>query len=249
MSLVLVSGPVCNLKITRGTENLLDDQAQRVAGGVADVVGSLTGSTGIAGSNGGGDIDMDFFTCTIGNKKLHGKFYRVDFNNGDVIDFVAEVWRERYDVQAARDAEKQIIWTLPHQMRGHLAQKRHDIVSSFKISFVMGLLVAGASIFMDADSAIDWKSVFMIAPITFTICLIVNFLSRWSFYRFSLVATDIFWEFGFDQPEHLDLPKQHGSAEREYYAITGESYSSGQPWKYRYGIAVKAKILSERCFG
>jgi hypothetical protein len=246
MDHVLVSGVVSKLHITKGYEDLAftarDKNLIGIAAVAAAATGNATSSTILASSSNGAEVDMEFFTCFVGELPVKGRFHRVDFKDGETIDFVVTVYRGIGEVQGARNPSQQFIWTLPYQTRGHIAQKKSDILSSINISAICAALFSLLTFYRETRPLVEsWPNIRDAAIIAFSTTLFVNFMSRRPFYKFSFEATKVFSAFGFTDPARLNLPKYHIRADKEYCKETGEPRSWDKPWRYRYQAAAASE--------
>lgn len=239
MDFKLIAGEVTGLIISRGYEDLLHGLRVRAAveataaiAAAANVAFTAT-ATAVSGTTTDSEVAMDFFRCTVNGVPLAGRFYLVGFREGDIIEFVVTMSDGKGEVYAARSKQSRLIWTLPYHTRGHRAQLRHDIKSSVIISAV-GTLLTGVLLHYDRFSADRLGFVINQSLIAFSVLLLINFLSRWPFYKSSRAATEIFRTFGFADPGNLNLPSMNGSAEKQFCAATGVPSSSIIPWQYRY---------------
>jgi len=240
MDYFLVSGIVHELHVTKGYEDVaFTDRSKNLIGAAsiaAAAIGSSTSSTILASSSNGAEVQMEFFTCRVNDALLSGRFYKVDFREGENIDFVVTSGYRFSEVHGARNPEQCLIWSIPYRTRGNIAQKKHDIFSSLTVSAVASILFAIFSYYLESLPLAEcWKNIARFSALSFSIVLIVNFLSRWPFYKFSYEATKIFEAFGFEDPSMVDLPKNHDRADKKYYKRTGEP----RPWlvvplRYRY---------------
>lgn len=235
MDFELIAGEVTELTISKGYEDLLHSTKVKEIAGATTVIAASAGlastAAALSGASSGADVDMEFFKCKVNGVPLTGRFYRVGFQEGDMIEFVVIMSDRKGEVYAARSQQSRLIWTLPYHTRGHRAQLHHDIKSSLIISAVGTLLLAGLSYYegFAADTGELILSLFF-----FTILLSGNFVSRWPFYRSSKDATKIFRAIGFTDPEWLNLPSMNGGAEKAFRAATGEPWSPIIPLRYRY---------------
>lgn len=240
MNYLLLSGTVKELNITKGFDDLSFPSQGKKFAGLASIAaaatGNITSSTILANSSNGADVSMEFFTCRVDKLILSGRFYKVDFKDGDNIEFVVVKKDEVNEVYCARNPTQRLVWCIPYRMRGHIAQKKHDIFSSLTISAFSSLAFALFSYYQESRPLADcWRTVLGFSFLSFFIILIVNFLSRWPFYKFSYEATSIFKTLCFKDPSMVDLPKNHDSAEKEFYEQIGEHRPwQVEPWKYRY---------------
>lgn len=152
------------------------------------------------------------------------------------MEFVVTKQYRLHAVHGARNPAKNLIWSVPYHTRGHLAQRKHDILSSINISIIWSAAFAIASyFFVPVTLSEHWESFLTFWPISFAAVLLVNALSRWPFYKYSYEATKIFEAFGFEKPSMIDLPKSHDKADKEYYKSVGKPRPwQIMPWRYRY---------------
>jgi hypothetical protein len=143
----IISGTVSDLKIVAGRCDLGIACGDKALARGVDMLAAAMGEAVNAGaaSSSDTDISMDFFTCTVDSREVSGSFYKLEFSNGDVIEFVVRDDDGLLLVAAARDLEKRYIWVQPYKTRGHLAQRRDDISWSGVISLGLPLLAAGYS--------------------------------------------------------------------------------------------------------
>jgi hypothetical protein len=240
MDYALISGVVRNLHIAKGYEDLYFTDHDKNLIGMASIaaaaIGNGTSSTIFASSNGGAEVDMEYFTCFVEKIPVTGRFHKVGFKDGETIDFAVTMNDGLGEAHGARNPIQRIIWTLPYRTRGHVAQKRHDISSSISISFISAALFAIFSFYAESGTLAEcWQSVLKFSSISFAIVLTVCFLSRRPFYNFSFEATKIFDTLGFSHPSNVDLPKYHSQADKEYYQEIGKPRPwEDVPWRYRY---------------
>ena len=252
MQLIILSGVIRDLVIARGYEELAFTAGNRSLVGLAAIVAASTGNntnaTILSNSSSGAEVDMEYFTCFVGETPLKGRFHKVDFQNGDLIEFVVSMERGVAEVHGARDPSHQFIWTLPYQTRGHIAQKRSDILSSIIVSSICACIAVIIAIYQERSSLPGSRPVVLeFATMAFFIVLIVNFLSRWPFFKYSFEATEVFRAFGYEDPARVDLPKQDGRADKAYCSEKGEPRPLVKPWRYRYepvnaGVVADNKI-------
>jgi hypothetical protein len=127
---------------------------------------------------------------------------------------------------------------LPYHTRGSIAQRSSDIIRSVVISLCgsVGFVILMAWKF--DLSEMGGEVYFNEIIISFVILLILNILVRRHFYEFSYEADKIFEAFGFSDPENVNLPKSHRSADIDYAKKTGSQRSQSVPWQFRYRSAV-----------
>jgi hypothetical protein len=200
---------------------------------VAASTGNATSSTVLTSSGNSAEVDMEFFSCFVDALPVKGRFRRVDFKDGEKIDFVVTVKEGVGEVHGARDPSQRFIWTLPYQTRGHIAQKMSDIVSSLTISAACAILFSILTFYDDPEPIREqWIYVIKLTVMNFLITLFVNFMARRPFYKFPYEATKVFSTFEFNDPARLNL------ADKGYCKETGEPRSSDKPLRYRYESSI-----------
>lgn len=239
MSFVTVSGIVRNLHITNGYEDLMIAKPNKDLVGLAAVYAASTGNNAsasiLSSSANGAKIEMEFFTCEVQEIQLKGKFYRVEFKEGESIDFVVTLKHGSREVQCARDVRQRLIWTLPYRNRGHIAQKRSDIIHNIAISSLSSAL--STAVILHNNTLPFDKKIIEIAWLSipvFLLSVFINYMTRKPFYKFSYDATEIFRTFKFNNPANVNLPKFNKKAQKEYAEEFGKNYLNEVPWKYRY---------------
>jgi hypothetical protein len=246
MEYALVSGIVSNLHITKGYEDLAFTARDKSVVGLAAIAAASTGNSAssaiLANSSAGAEVDMEFFTCFVDELPVKGRFHRVDFKEGEKIEFVISMKKGVGEVCGARDPVQRFIWTLPYQTRGHIAQKKSDILSSLTISGICSILFSILTFYDNMDQLTEeWPYMLNVTLLTFLITVFVNFMARRPFYKFSFEATHVFSTFGFEDPGMLNLPKRHIRADKTYCKETGEPRSWDKPWRYRYESTLVGK--------
>ncbi len=106
----------------------------------AAAAGQLFNSAMLANASMGAEIDMEFFTCTVNGLELAGRFHKVEFKEGETVEFVVDKKSVGAVVHAARSPNQKMLWMLPYQTRGYLAQKRSDIKWSLILSITTPFL-------------------------------------------------------------------------------------------------------------
>ena len=126
-----ISGVVENLRIEKGYQDLVfkktDSQVAGIAAIGAAAMGQAASATVLSNASAGAEVGMDFFACTVNGMSLRGAFHKVEFVNGDQIEFVIEPDGDFFAVHAARSPAGRMIWMSQHQIRGINAQKACDL--------------------------------------------------------------------------------------------------------------------------
>lgn len=239
MRFTLISGTIKNLKISGCYENTLftPQQSDLVGLGAigAAAIGEGLSSTMLASASTNAELEMEYFTCTIKDEEISGRFYKVDFENGQTIHFAVDQDYGRKEVHAALDPMRRIVWTLPYRTKGHIAQRNSNIKGSITTSIaaaIFGFLLGFYS--GDDERTLCLTSAKMMAFSGFLMTLIVSYRVCRKVYRRSLDATFAFEALGFADPANINLPKGHRSAEKRYAVETGEAEEHDKPWRFRF---------------
>lgn len=238
----LASGQVSELKISRNYESILSPAGQsnslEIGGVVSAALGEVPGSTVFSNPTAGAELEMDFFSCSVDGEIISGRFYKVEFKDGQHIDFAVKVESGQRDVQAARDPLRRLVWTLPYRTKGHLAQRESNFVGSFATSICSAVVLPIAIIFADHEPGhLPSEMAGYGAFLGFFSTLIVSYRVCRRVFRTSSQATEAFKVLGFADPANLNLPRGHRKAERRYAAETGESEAEDRPWCFRHNAS------------
>jgi len=238
MRVATISGKVESLVVSKSRKNLLFTSSEKDSLGIGAVaaasIGESLSSTSLAGSGAGAEIEMEFFTCTVGDEAISGIFYNVEFKNGQIIDFVIDQWSDK-NVLAARDPVRRIVWTQPYCTKGHAAQLRSNIVGSFMTSIAAAILLFVADYFSgSAERLSRLESAISQAFVSFILTLVLCFFVCKRVFRNSFNATLVFEALGFLEPAQVNLPKGNRNAERKYALETGAEEVQDMPWRFRY---------------
>lgn len=235
----LETGIVKDLKVAKGYEDLVFTQNDKnLAGGGAIgaiAIGQLFNSLTLSSSSMGAEIDMEFFTCSVNDIPLAGRFHKVEFKEGEIVEFVLEGKAEAALVRAARSPGQRVIWMLPYQSRGHIAQKSNDIKWTLIISIITVFFIALSEFYffpIRAHRREHGGVIFFL--IMFFAFIFINFMVRRRFYSFSIQCTEVLKTFGFINPSEVDLNSLHKQAQKKLYKGTGKLPSLMQPWSFRY---------------
>jgi hypothetical protein len=234
-----ISGVVENLRIEKGYQDLIftktDSQVAGVAAIGAAVVGQAASATVLSTASAGAEVSMDFFACTVNGISLRGAFHKVEFVNGDEIEFVIEPESDFFTVHAARSPAARLIWMSQHQIRGINAQKACDIRWSIIFPLLSVLLMIAMQFFMTDQLGERplWAELQLYAMVFLTTFVITVWI-RSRFRGFAYQATDVLRALGYDDPEDVDLNRVHKQAQKALAAATGTLPPLVSAWSYRY---------------
>ncbi len=237
--LTLIKGVVQNLQISKRYEDFVFTATDKNVAGVAAVgaaaMGQLFNSAALASASGGADISVDCFTCTVNNTLLAGRFHEVQFKEDDEVEFVIEKTGHGGVVHAARSPSKRLLWMLPHQMRGYVAQKRNDwkwtFILSFSLTFLFSIFIWWYSPAGRPDTISDFLIEFSIG---FFILFCVNVWARSRLHGHSIPATAVIKALGYNNPEKVDLPALSKLAGKRIEQQTGQRLAILRPWSFWY---------------
>lgn len=232
--LEIISGVVTELKLRQAAVDFAFAQIHPVE--KAEIVSAdLPNSAMLACASMDADMDTEFFTCTVNGITLFGRFHKVEFADGDAIDFVVEPKSDAAAVHAARSTSKRTLWTLPYQARGRNAQRRSDRKWSVILSCSAVVAVAISEYFTSTPNPqepIIYEILFYLA--VFGLVLFVNWMIRRRFREFALNATAVFNQLGYTEPTDVDLYVIHKRAQKKLQDEAGTLPALMQPWSFRY---------------
>lgn len=193
----------------------------------------------------GAEIGMDFFACSVDGLELRGAFHKVEFHDGDYIEFVVEPEGEFSTVHAARNPGTRMLWMPPHQVRGHAAQKLCDIRWSFLYPTAAVALVGISEFFVDPDfGAHAFSAELLFYSLVFFVTLAITVMIRLRFKGFARQTTEVLRAFGYEHPEMVDLWQLHKQAQKVLAGATNTLPPLVTPWSYRYSDQQSKTTLS-----
>ena len=178
---------------------------------------------------------MDFFACTVDGKALRGAFHKVEFVNGDQIEFVIEPGSDFFTVHAARSPAERLIWMSQHQIRGINAQKACDIRWCIIYPLLSMPFMIVSQFFLAGDSDMPPLSVQLATCAgMFLITFVITVWIRSRFRGFAYQATEVLRALGYEHPEDVDLNRVHKQAQKALAAATGTLPPLVSAWSFRY---------------
>jgi hypothetical protein len=238
-NLKTLSGTVTQLRKAKGYADPVFTQADKSMAGAA-AIGAVAmqqffSSAMLANASMGAEIDVEYFTCVVNGLPLAGHFHKAGFTEGEDVEFVIEERNGGGIVHAARSPSQRILWMLPYQTRGHLAQKKSDWKWTWILSLLTGLI---ATIAMRLYLPFTGNEPAWILPtffgLSFSMVGLVNFLVRRRFTHFAESATLVLQALGYTNPEHVDLYKQHSLAQKKLKQETQQLPPLVDTWSFRY---------------
>jgi hypothetical protein len=232
-------GVVTQLHKAKGYTDPVFTQADKTLAGTAAIgaaaMQEFFSSAMLSSSSMGADIDVEYFTCVVNGLPLAGHFHKVGFTEGEEVEFVIEEQNGGGIVHAARSPNQRILWMLPYQTRGHLAQKKSDWKWTWILSLISLFLVFLSETFFfdrDKNEPIIYQLWFYLG--IFSVVFLINAAIRRRFTHFAKSATDVLGAFGYPNPEQVDLYKQHSLAQTKLKQETGQLPPSVDTWSFRY---------------
>jgi hypothetical protein len=234
-----ISGVVENLRIEKGYQDLIftktDSQVAGIAAIGAAALGQAASATVLSNASAGAEVSMDFFACTVDGMPLRGAFHKVEFVNGDQIEFVIEPEGDFFTVHAARSPAARMLWMSQHQIRGINAQKACDLRWSVMYPTLAVIGIAICEFFRDENfGKYPFSAELMFYSLVFFSTLAITVWIRMRFRGFAHQATEVLRAFGYEDPEDVDLNRVHKQAQKALAASSGTLPPLVEPWSYRY---------------
>lgn len=182
-----------------------------------------------------GELSMDYFSCTVDGVALRGGFYKVQFQEGDFIEFAVDYASGCACVHAARSPSLRILWMLPYRIRGHARQRICDIQSSVLYPTLAVTLVAICELLTGEDfGQRGFVAEFWFYFLFFMLTLAITVFIRRFFRVCAVETTEVLRAFGYAHPEHVDLSRRHRQLQAALAASTGTRPPALEFWSYRY---------------
>lgn len=229
--LQLLRGTVHHLTIERGTAI---GMATGLSG--AGLAGAATGTL-LAKSS--AEDAVEFFTCTVGEKRVAGRFTKASFKNGDAIEVAAEPQTDgTYAALAIRRPSDQTIWMFPHCSRGRKAHWSYAIRTMAWIFLALLLISAlffGSFELFGREKSLPGSLWFMSATsgvLSFSMACHLSIGSAFHWRPFVQRAETIFTAFGYRDPSRVDLAQQHKKYVRQHGGKQPDRLEAR--WVYHY---------------
>ena len=234
-----ISGVVENLRIEKGYQDLVFNKTESQVAGVAAIgaaaMGQAASATVLSNASAGAEVGMEFFACTVNGMSLRGAFHKVEFTNGDQIEFVIEPEADFFTVHAARSPAARMLWMSQHQIRGINAQKACDLRWCIMYPLLSIPFWIVAQFFLAGDSGMLPLSVQLASCAgIFLMTFVITVWIRIRFRGFAYQATEVLRALGYENPEDVDLNRVHKQAQKALAAATGTLPPLVSPWSYRY---------------
>lgn len=239
MAVKIISGTISDLEVAGCYENVLFNESQAnmlgVGAAAAAFIGDGLSATTLASANSDAEIKMEFFTCVVNSTAVEGRLYKVEFNNGQYMDFAVETQSGRFTVCGARDPIRRLVWMLPHKSKGHLAQRRSNLIGIIIISMAAAIIFFGLGYLVgQEDAQFRLLRAKAMSLISFVMTLVISSSVCKKVFRHSIDTTHVFEAFGFVDPPNVNLPRGNSKAEKRYAAQTGQPAVFFKHCRYRY---------------
>lgn len=247
-SFKLIGGVVSELTVHAGEEAFVRNARQQTASVGTAAALALEGMSctaagaGMAASSVGDAVQ--FFSCKLGEQHVQGRFSKVTFKDGNVLDMVISPQRNSLPlVLATWRSSDRVLWMAPHCSRGTSGHK------SFALR-LFGWLVLGMPLFFIIPSfaiiyiseiPMDFDGVLFHGALCLALGLIAAPYYAIRFYRqwlpIARQAEHIFAALGYPEPSRVDLPRDY----KRYCKSKGIGWPynvnngvDAGPWTYHY---------------
>jgi hypothetical protein len=243
LRLALLRGTVSNLTVADGQEEFIQtvpDKYIAAAVGVGLALEGLAGAASAAALGGNDSADrVQFFRCMVDGKPIAGRFSKVTFKEGDVVEVVGQAQEDgSYMAQAVRRRTDRTLWMAPHCSRGekaHWAYVLKMIPFLTLLGWLFSALFIAFAVWMSNEHA-TWdalKFLFAICATTTTIMSLyfsIKIAYKWR--PFVNTAEHIFAALGYAKPASVDMEKQNALYWKQH--AKPDERRIVAPWVYRY---------------
>lgn len=239
----LLLGSITDLVVSSGEQEFVQTGADKAIGtGVAATLalsGLAGAATGAMLSVSGSADAVQFFTCTVGGHRIAGRFSKVWFENGDIVEVVGEPQRDgSFAVYAVRRAGDSTLWMYPHCSRGRRAHWVYALkmipVGTAVLTALGSLFIGLFELFSDEKSPANflWFMFWLYTGLSLVVGLYfpLKIGRRWR--PFVDIAEKIFSALGYENPSQVDMEKQN-SIYWKKLAKPSEPRRVA-PWVFRY---------------
>jgi len=250
-TLIKITGVIDNLQRWYGEENFVMGSGTKAVGGVAAIsaaAGVTSAAAGLAGAAASAAINtsdtedpVEFFTCTLGDKKIFGRFGIVSFRKGDDVIMAVEEHADYWEAYAVCRPKDRHIWMYPHCSRGIRAYwsvyTKRIILGSLIISQIA---MAAMSLFFLFGNTPNWnlflKMWIYFTPGSIGMLSVIFGVGTLYLSKSAYLASTIFNALGFNNPNNVDLEKRLKTYLDNHTISDNErrGYSFYSRWVYRY---------------
>lgn len=239
----VLRGSISDLIVSSGEEEFVQTTSDKIVG---TGLGATLAMSGLAGAATGamlavsGSADsVQFFTCTVGDRRVAGRFSNVWFENGDAVEVVGESQRDgSFAAFAIRRKKDQTLWMFPHCSRGGSAHWAYAAKTVPLVTAVVMICIGLLFVLADAVSEerstekFLWFMFWLVAANSVVVGLYFPLKIGRKWRPFVTIAERVFAALGYENPSRVDMEKQN-SLYWKKHAKPGEERPVA-PWVFRY---------------
>ena len=244
-TLIKITGIIDNLQRWDGEENFVMGSGTKAVGGAAAIGAAAAGLAGAAASAAINTSDtedpVEFFTCTVGDKNIFGRFGIVSFRKGNDVIMAVEEHADYWEAYAVCRPKDRHIWMYPHCSRGIRAHYVVNLIKIFLASAIASqafmMMMGIFALFMENTTLDDFLGMWiLLTPSTFGISALIGGACIIVFAKFGRLSSTIFNALGFKNPNNVDLEKRLKTYLDNHTISDNErrGYSFYSRWVYRY---------------
>jgi hypothetical protein len=234
----LIRGEVSSLQVRQDKEDFVFTAIDKTAGGVAAAglaIGALAGAaTGALLSAEDTEERVDFFVCMVAGQRTCGRFGKVTFSDGDVVEVVGSPGEECFHAYAVVRPADRTVWMYPHCGRGTTAYKRYSTVAILLLSVLGPAFIFGLLDLVGSDNPFDFAFWLESTAICALVSAAVLAFTSSRFTKFARLSNDIFTTLRFDKPDEVDLHKRLREASKSLPSSERVNYHPHARWVYKY---------------
>jgi len=239
----VLRGVIADLAVVSGEQEFVQTTTDKTVGiGLAATLalsGLAGAATGAMLATSGSADSVQFFSCTVDNKRVAGRFSNVWFENGDAVEAVGELQRDgSFAVYAIRRTKDRTLWMFPHCSRGGWAHWAYALKVIPLITVVIAVSVG--LVFALAEWQSDTTAPLGLLWVMFWLVLVNSLLIGFYFplkiarkWRpFVDIAERVFAALGYDHPARVDMEKQNAIYWKKH--AKPDEQRRVAPWVFRY---------------
>ena len=213
-----ICGTISDIQCTRDVASFVFLEAEQTAIGVVAIAANLVGT--LVQSDGTAATDMleeaDYVEFTLDDRPIKGWVWRSPFNNGDVVEVIADCQRDYFEAYAIARPADRIVALYPHCSRGWIshwlnAAKWWLLGSAFSVALLISMFLLHA-LFFSPSWAETQKYMADLVPASAAVLILLALVAtvllakRWM--SFVHLAELVFHEYGWQSPATVDLKKR-----------------------------------------
>jgi hypothetical protein len=234
----LIDGTVSELVVRQDEHDFVFNATDKTSGAVAATglaIGGLAGAaTGAVLSSSEIAEQVDYFLCKVGEHSVRGRFGKVTFVDGDIVQIAVQ--RENNNLQAyavVRPCD-QTVWMHPHCGRGSIAFYKYAFKSIFLLSTIAPACLFGMLDIFVSDNSVGVYAWLLMSLTSALLCgAILTFVAS-RFFQFAKLSDDIFASLKWNEPPNIDLPKRLRDASKSFTNEQQRQYHPYARWVFKY---------------